>query len=339
MKLTALTISNHAMQAADALPDRLKLLAWGANPAHAGFEIRVGAYTQRMLTLNQDRLGLDRVAIDFEHNTVPGSDAYEKQHEPRSVAGYGVPELIPGEGLFLGSIIWTPHGEEFARDYCDLSPTVREHKQSGEVDFVHSVALTRAGAIKGLSFFSVELVTKTQGEDMDWKAFMAKLAGVDPEVSDEELMTAIEAKMAAPAQAGIEPLSVKISEIEGKLTVLSAGETGETGDLTALSQTMAAITDEVKDLEKAFGGMQRERIVEQAALEGKVIPLSAEQIAGTELGTLREMVGKLPVTVPVTARTPEHLQALNASSASAAVEKVARMCGQDPAHVAEVNKR
>jgi hypothetical protein len=351
MKLHPLRITNNALRAADKLPERLKLLSWGDNKTHSGIPVSVGRHTVRLLKLNQDRFGLDRVAIDFEHNTVPGTERYESEREPRAVAGYGVPEVIEGEGLFLGSIVWTPHGEEFARDYCDLSPTVRR-LDSGEVDFLHSVALTRAGEVEGLSFFSVELVNTQgkKGDEMDWRAFLVKMTGVAESVSDDELMQAFEAMMTTKAQGSVEPLSAKITVLEGQLTELSkenkelggkltvlTGKSDE-GELTALSQTLAAMKDEIKDLDKSFSGMQRDRIVEQAAFEGKVIPLSAEQIAETSVDTLRDMVKKLTPTVPVEQRTKVTPLSVQESHTSSALEKIARTCGLDPKHVAEVNK-
>ena len=48
---------------------------------------------------------------------------------------------------------WTPLGIESAKQFEDLSPAV--HEEDGEIDFVHSVALTPNGCMHDLTFFSV----------------------------------------------------------------------------------------------------------------------------------------------------------------------------------------
>jgi hypothetical protein len=85
--------------------------------------------------------------------------------------------------------------------------------------------------------------------------------------------------------------------------------------------------------------MRRQAVCEQAVREGKVIPLSAEQITAMDPATLAEMVGKLPPTVPMDRRTPEHIKALSSSAADSALKAVALKCGMDPQKVMEANKR
>jgi hypothetical protein len=116
-QLTAYRIANNALSASD-LPTRLKLLEFGVNVTTKG-DVVLGDKTLSLFSSNQKTLGFDRVAIDFEHNTVEGTPAYKESKEPRDVAAYGTPELVPGEGLFLGNITWTPIGLEKARNFHD----------------------------------------------------------------------------------------------------------------------------------------------------------------------------------------------------------------------------
>jgi len=342
MKLHIFRISNGAAAAADGtLPERLKLLGWGDNPAIAGLNPRVGAHTLASLSARMKAKGLDEIALDFEHNTVEGTPAYERTSEPRPVAAFGVPCLVPGEGLFLDKLKYTPHGREFALSYIDLSPAVHIDPATGEVDFLHSCALTRAGAVEGLSFYSIEanIEAKTkQGEQaMDWKQMVANFAGVAADLPDADLAAAFEAKLSSMAANAVEPLSAQITALSATVAALKPAEGQET-EITALSATVATLKDELTSTRSEIGAMRRQNVCEQAAREGKVIPLSAEQIAGMAPETLSEMVGKLPVTVPVDRRTPEHIQSLSASAASTAVKRVAEKCGLDPAKVVEVNK-
>jgi len=67
--------------------------------------------------------------------------------------------------------------------------------------------------------------------------------------------------------------------------------------VVALSTDLAAV--KTADLKR-----QRDAIVSGAVAAGKVIPLTADQVAAMDLTALSTMVEKLPVTVPLAARTP-----------------------------------
>jgi phage I-like protein len=286
------------------------------------------------------RKGMDRVALDFEHNTVPGSPAWKECREPRAVAAYGVPRLAEGDGLYLDDLVYTPNGLAYALDYIDLSPAVRICPRTGEVDFLHSAALTRAGAVEGLSYYSIEAhVPETaKGDDeMEPREMMCAFAGVAPDASDEALTTAFSARIAALGAEAVQPVAAEITALSARVDALRPAE-GLDGEITALSSELATVKEELTALSGELVAMRRRGVCEQAAREGKVIPLSAEQIAAMAPETLAEMVGKLPVTVPLDRRTPEHIEALSAA-AGAAVTRVARNCGIDPARVAEVNRK
>jgi HAMP domain-containing protein len=200
--------------------------------------------------------------------------------------------------------------------------------------------------VEGLSFYSIEANIKgetsfastTKGEDaMDWKQMVAKFAGVAADVPDEVLAAAFEAKLAAVAEEKVAPLSALVTALSADVAALKPAEDRET-EITALSATVATLKDELGATRGEIGAIRRQNVCDQAAREGKVIPLSAEQIVAMAPETLSEMVSKLPVTVPVDRRTPEHIQVLSASAASTALKRVAEKCGLDPAKVAEVNK-
>jgi len=63
---------------------------------------------------------------------------------------------IPGDGLYLTALSYTPSGNKYAREYRDLSPAVLLD-DDGEVIFCHSVALCPQGEVRGLSFYSVDV--------------------------------------------------------------------------------------------------------------------------------------------------------------------------------------
>lgn len=340
MKLHVFKINNGAGQAEDgALPERIKLLNWGDNPAIKGINPKLGTHTLSRFAARMRELGLDTVALDFEHNTCPGTPAYLEATEPRPVAAFGVPSLIPQDGLYLERLQYTPAGKAHALNFIDLSPTVHIDPVTGEVDLLHSVALTRAGAVEGLSYYSIEaeLEPKQEGDEMDWKKMLIAMTGAAEDVSDEDLARMFEEKIASLSTAAVEPVQTALSALTATVASIKPAE-GQEAEMTALSTKVATLGDELTSLSGELVAMRRQGVCDQAAREGKVIPLSAEQIAETDPKVLAEMVGKLPVTVPVDRRTPEHIKALSAAGVTSALKAVAERCGMDPAKVAEANK-
>lgn len=333
-RITAYRISNGAL-AGKNLPRRLKFLDWGDNPSLKG-TVRVSALTAERLPATQQAQRWDRIALDYEHNTLPGTPEFERSQEPRPVAAYGVVVVVPGEGLYLDDIQWTPHGEKFAREFVDLSPAPLQTKD-GTVVGVHSIALCRHGAVDGLQFYSVEIRNQQGDGVMDWKKFLCGLLGKPEETSDEDLKAALnehisalcaEAVKAGPSAA----LATRLDAIEAAAKDLPK--------IVALSAEVGTLTGKIAELEKGIARRDRTDILNQAAREGKVVALSAEAIEKLSVEDLKNHVAGVPVTVPVSQRTPEFIVAhsVSASEEDAAVDVVARNCGVDPKKVKESNK-
>lgn len=336
VQITPFRISNGARMSKD-LPRRLKLLDWGINKTVKG-PVIVSDLTASQLPALQAARGFDRIALDFEHNTVAGTPEFNRTKEPREVAAYGTPLLIPGEGLFLDQIEYTPSGESHARNYIDLSPAP-ERTADGTVVFLHSVALVRQGAVEGLSFFSVDVSeedgsnqqtqTEQDTEVMDKiMALLRKALGLKEDAGEQDICTAIQALSAlqpkiVALEGALAPL-VALTAADGKLTVLSAGLDGVKGKIGDLD-VQAKITTLSTDLET----IRKELVSYQARIEGKVIPLSAEQIGTTSLAALQEMVGKLPVTVPVGSVIPLSVKdhKIDGSQHTEVDLRVAKACG------------
>jgi len=300
------TISNGALAATE-LPTRLKFLRWGENESTKG-RVMVGPKTFSAIATAQRKAGHKRVALDFQHNTVKGTPAYEESAEPRPVAAYGTVEAVEGEGLFLADLVWTPEGMKAARNFEDLSPAVRQDA-SGEVIFVHSVALVRNGAVHDLQFYSVEaeIEEQQQQEETRMRNVLVKLLGLSADATDEQIE-------AAAGKAGALLVALSAEDLSAKLTVLSAvGDSSKT-TLEGLVARLGAMEGEVKTFSAQKARDDRQAIAERAAREGKVIPLSAEQIAAMDLTVLSSLVEKLAVTVPVEQRTVEDTRTFSAGS-------------------------
>lgn len=146
-------INNHAMDGKN-LPKSIKVLSWGKNETTDG-DVYLNEQTLAVFDSMQEKTGRDEdVALDFGHCTVPGAKEYVAG-EPKNIAAYGNPKLVKGDGLYLTDLKWTPLGKEKASNYKDLSPAVTTTKD-GIVTGLHSVALTEAGAVHGLKFYSAE---------------------------------------------------------------------------------------------------------------------------------------------------------------------------------------
>jgi phage I-like protein len=326
--LVAFRIENKALASAD-LPSRIKLLNWGVNKTIKG-DVLVNERTVEALAANQAAEGFDKIALDFNHNSLPGHPNYKA--DPREVAAYGVPEIIPGDGLYLRDVEWTPAGRQYAKNYCDLSPTPR--LENGVVVFLHSVALCPQGAVEGLSFFSAPEKSNPNPKDtsMDYKKLLLLLLGLDEKATDEAISQA-----ATAWKDKLSAMSAVFDSLKGvDLKALSAlGEKIKGVDLTALSAAVQGVTVEqftalsarVDGLVKNGDKSAREAILARAASEGKVIPLNADQINGIPLSALETMVEKLPVTVPLEKRTPANVTPLSVSNETGADAEVMKTLG------------
>lgn len=330
VQLTPFRISNGALQTKD-LPRRIKLLNWGRNDTVKG-PVFVTEFTAAAMPLNQKALGLDRVALDYEHNTVPGTETFKSQGEPRKVAAYGVPQLVVGEGLFLDDLQYTPSGMEYSREYCDLSPAPKLNAK-GEVEYLHSVALCRAGAVVDLSFFSMDegdengvLMQPQPQEEMEFMdrimALLRKALGLKDDAGEQDVVAAIQTLTAFSQRiAALEGLTAE----DGRVTVLNAGVDGlkaQIGDLDVRGK----ITSLMADLD----AVRKDLICYQARVDGKIVPLSAEQLKETPVDTLKDMVAKIDPTVPVTpltaVATKEH-KGIASTQHSDIDKAVAKACG------------
>ena len=136
------------------LPRRIRVLNWGDNPNCHGKRVNVGALFVKCL--NADTYPYRKVALDFEHNTFPGTAAYKESKEPRPVAGFGTIEAVEGDGVYITRSSWTPDGEKMAATYADVSAGAVTDKE-GNLVAVASVALCRAGAVDGMDFVEAPL--------------------------------------------------------------------------------------------------------------------------------------------------------------------------------------
>ena len=129
------------------LPDRMKILNWGMNPNRQGKKVVVGR--QLVEAMSAPTYPFREIALDFEHNTCPGTLAYQHTQEPRPIAAFLNVDVVENEGVFVNVERWTPDGEKNAQNYCDLS-AVPLMDADGNVTSIISVALSRCGSVPDL---------------------------------------------------------------------------------------------------------------------------------------------------------------------------------------------
>jgi len=351
VQLTPLKISNGALQV-KGLPRRLKLLNWGVNQTVYG-PVIVNETTAALLPMNQKKLGFDTIALDYEHNTVPKTPEFERTKEPREIAANGVPLVVPGEGLFFDALEYTPSGRQNHLNYHDLSPTPKL-SDKGEVVFLHSVALCRQGAVEDLHYFSVTLgtaddVQSNQNQENssmnDLLAFLKKVFRLPETATEDDVLKAFQAATSVEGTDGGDPMpcSVRILALETAIKPLTV-LVGEAGTLTTLSAGLDGLKTRIGDvdvqgkltaLSSTLEGVQKDVMCFMARVAGKVVPLSAEDLAKTSIETLAGMIEKLPSTVPVNQLTA--LSAAGGGDTTPAIAdgdaKIARACGLDPEKV------
>jgi hypothetical protein len=262
-------LSNRALDAAE-LPAELKILNAGANPSDYG-DVLVDEVSLAALERQIQKKSFARILIDFEHASEPDTPKY--QPPPRKHAGYGTLALS-ADGVYLKDIRWTPAGREYAPEYQDLSPTVKL-TPGRQVVFVKSLALCPNGAIHDLTFFESE--PQTQETDMD--TLQESLNGVQAALA---ALAERVAKLETPPTD--QPLDAKVTELEQKLTTLSA------------------------DLAADAARRDKAAILDGAARDGKVVQLAADAVAALTVEQLKDHVAKLQATVPLSARTPRHVR-------------------------------
>ena len=285
------------------LPKRIKILNWGDNPNCHGKRVNVGALFVKCL--NAETYPYRKVALDFEHNTFPGTVAYKESSEPRPVAGFGTVEVVEGKGVFLTMSAWTPDGERMAVNFADVSAGAVTDKE-GNVVAVASVALCRAGAVDGMDFVEAPLSggvssalggiinnsENKKGQAMDFKALLIKSLGLGDDATDE----AIKAALAKALEKKTEPNN------EEQQAAMSAAVK------EAVAKAVKPIQDQVVALSASAVARDKQDLIAAAAREGKVIALSADALAKISVDDLKATIAKTAVTVPLSARTPENMK-------------------------------
>jgi hypothetical protein len=300
------------------LPSRIKLLNWGRNETSEGTVI-VDDVTARVFSANQRKIGRERVALDYEHNTVPGSPEYERTQEPRDIAGNLTLSVVAGEGLYGEALTYTSTGEAKCENYEDLSLAPFVDKD-GRVIGAHSVALTRTGAAYGITFQEAQKFSSsgllgemktlnasiTPNNSMTEKflslAALAAILGLAADADEKAVTDKLKLALTPPA-VDLNPLSARITTLEGMRTATGAV------DLKPLTDKIAALEAKLLAGETAATDAERGRLITLFSAEGKApkkadgTAYTAEELKKLDVGLLQLLHANTPVTVPLSARS------------------------------------
>jgi phage I-like protein len=282
------------------LPQRVKILSWGENVGRTtGKLIVVDEESAAALSRNQELVACERVPMDYVHQSHPGHPNYRP--DPRHSPGSGLIEVVPGDGIYLSAIEYTPNGVEHAASYQDVSAVVHLDSKKRPL-WISSVALTQTGDVAGMEFKEAVAVLEaiqnplpTEDNDMDtpYKAILLKLLGLPEGATDEEIQAAAEPKAAA--------------------------------------DDSAAMSARILNLEQHRETQERERLLDAAKAAGKVVPLSAEIIAQTPVAVLSAMIEGLPAgEVPLQGAQTEEKPGKEAVALSADEANAAKALGLTP---------
>lgn len=291
--LKTFKISNGALKD-ETLPQRLKFFAWGDNKSTDG-NFRAGEKTSAELAANQKKYGFERVAIDFNHCSVPGTDTYKdllKLGQPPLIFGYGRVEAIPNDGLYLEDIVWTPLGVQHARNFEDLSPAIQD--VNGEVTLVHSIALTPNGKVEGLEFFNASLKAQENA------------APAQSVLSEKPLtLLSVAGMLGLPETAGEKDVLEKLRDV---LRISSTMSDATTVEVNALSARIKILEEGFQKNITGEQDSERMRIVTLLSAEGKSpkredgAAYSRDELMALDVPALKLLHANTPVTVPLSAR-------------------------------------
>lgn len=287
------------------LPQRILVMPWGSNATTQG-PVIVNETTIKQLASYNASQNWDRIGLDFEHSSVPGSATYKG--EPVKMAGYGRLEVVNGEGVYLLMSSWTTEGTEYAGGghYGDLSPVVKVNA-SNELIGLHSVALCRHGATEGLIFLSATTSPKSSTTDPKM-----------PQTA-EELLAALQEMLslgadAAPADV-LGGIKTQLEAAKALTTKTPAAGNEEVKQLTtSIKELMGVVTQQgesIKLLTTGHETSERSTIITQAVRDGKVVPEMAKSLP---LDQLKLLCAQLPVTVPMGQRQTDATLMLSSSA-------------------------
>ena len=277
------------------LPDRLKLFHWGANPTDEG-DIVVDETSVAALNKQIAQDTFRRIVLDFEHQSLKGHPNFKPA--PRHNAAHGDLEVVPGEGVYISALAWTPKGVEHGADYCDLSPVAvhTKRKAKGEPATllgVLSAALCDNGRVRGISAFSASYnPTENIMEDQQ----KAEIAALQATIKTQ-------GEQLAALSARLDDIQPKVEAATG-VTAASLNQVMSIADAAVKPEALDEGRQQISALSARLDAIQKEHMIQIAVLQGKAVTLDDAAVSAMSADSLAQHISGLGVTLPVVRRTP-----------------------------------
>lgn len=312
-------------EAAAPLPQRVKILAWGGNIGRTtGARILVDESVAATLCANQELVACDRIPLDYEHQSVAAHPNFKA--DPRHTAAHGEIEVIPGDGVYLSALDYTPNGAEMASGYQDVSAVVHLDKD-GRPLWISSVALTQRGDVAGMEFAES----------------VAALSAGSPFKAGSPSPSPAPSPIPNPqSHMNTTPITPEDAQTFRDLLILKLGlKPGVSGEIST-EEIIAAAQKEADEeaaepvepddvtvaLSARMDAFERQSLVDAALREGKAIPLSAEALATTSVETLRDLLAHLaPGEVSLSATARKEVPVARIVALSAEQSRAAKALG------------
>lgn len=317
------------------LPARLKIFNWGANPTPDG-DIVVDDVSVAALNKQISADTFRRIVVDFEHQSLKGHPNYVRA--PRHNAAHGDIEVVPGEGIYLTALSWTPRGVEHGADYCDLSPVAvhTKRKAPGEPATllgILSVALCDNGAVKGISAFSATYQTPENPMDEDTSKIITGLQEALGNMTQENrsLKAAIEVHRLELTEQGnlIQKLTARLDQVPA-VTAASVDQVRAIAEAALKPEALAESKQQVSALSARIDALQKEHMIQMAVLQGKSVTLDETAVTAMSAESLAQHISGLGATLPVVRRTPSgSAEEPEASALSAGIDALIAQIRQE----------
>jgi phage I-like protein len=287
-----------AAQALPDAPDGAQVPDWVHLVPSGAFSARDGRgpwrYDDAARVIAESFAARARIHVDLNHST----DTAAKMGLDAPAVGY-VTEMEERESGIWARVDWTARGRELLADraYWGISPVIQFDKKSRRVRAIARAALTNDPAVANLSPLSTK-------ENAMFLSKVAEMLGLDPEAGEDDILAALEKRLADPDDAaplaalsrigaamGLEGDDLSLGELVSAARGLRAagGEQGE---------ALAALQTEVAELRSAEKRRAASAFVE-AAIRDRRAGVAAERETYVALhmenpGRAEKLVAALP---------------------------------------------
>lgn len=346
--LSLLCLSAGAVdRASGELPERLLILPWGQHDLGKRGTALCDATTAALFADAMKALKFNGpVALDFNHNSLPGHAAYLAEKEPRRKAAWGIPLVVPGEGIYLTALTWTPEGKDafLGGHFQDISPVIFRDK-ANHVIAIHSAALCDHGEVDGLTieaatappelqsaFAALSTLPISQSQSVPVSpspttppmkpeilaALAALLKGMDIELAAEPDDTMLADALTAAAG--------KLDDMKAKLTAATTPppEKKEEVKPDALSAQITDLQTQLATIRAEKDQARRDALMAEAIRDGKIIPLTSDLWNKAPVDVCEGLVKAAKAgEVPMKGKTPEgHQEQIQATALAAETVEV-----------------